>query len=220
MVVLVSGIGPAVRKKLGRLEVPAANAFRGLFFNLNAFESFLGSLPNVQRVLEVGAGDGAVAERLHRAFPDADYLGIDLIDVPGRLYREDRSQVTFKSVPLEEISATELFDLIVMVDVIHHVPIERRLHLLQLARSHVQNGGYFIVKDWNRIPNLSNLVQYRVERHLSGDKTVFYFSPDEWDALLHAVFGSDLLLAKASFPPHVANNFAAAYQIRAETENG
>jgi len=39
------------------------------------------------RILEVGCGTGLATEELRRVFPQAEITGIDILPVPGRLFR-------------------------------------------------------------------------------------------------------------------------------------
>lgn len=169
------GIGTAIRHRLGRWEVPAAEAYRGRFINLDDLAATLGSLAHPKRILEIGCGDGAFAERLCRRYPDAEYLGIDISPHAGRLFRGDRSRATFRTMRTADLVAEdpEPFDLVVVVDVLHHVPEAARLSILTDGAALTSPAGMVAVKDWERGRGLSHLAVYLADRYVTGDKVRF-----------------------------------------------
>ncbi len=168
-------LGPAVRQRLGRFEEPAAEAYRRPFINLDDLGDSLGRIPGVDTILEVGAGEGAVASRLTRVFPTATYLGIDIIDNPGRLFRGDQDRAEFASTEVHRLDADRLFDLVVLVDVLHHVPLAERHQVLADAHAHVKPGGHLVVKEWERSRSAGQAAWYVVDRLVGGDPNVRAF---------------------------------------------
>ena len=55
--------------------------------------------------MEIGCGEGTLAQRLCAAFPDATYVGIDVAEQPGRLFRGDRDRAEFHCLPSGEYLA-------------------------------------------------------------------------------------------------------------------
>src|SRR5918992_3350490 len=113
-------MGPTVRRRLGRLEQPAADMYRRLFFNVPDFAARVRAVVgNRRRIAEIGCGDGEVATALVDTFPDAEYLGIDIAEDPGRRYRgpADRAQFATMRSALLARSEPAKFDLVVIADV-------------------------------------------------------------------------------------------------------
>ena len=106
-------VGKWVRQRLGRYEAMAAEAYRKPFINLDDLRDTVATLPAVRRILEVGAGEGAVADRLSVAFPNATYLELDIIDQPGRLSDGRRDGVEFRTAEVEDLPPADTFDLVV-----------------------------------------------------------------------------------------------------------
>ena len=207
-------IGPFIRKNLGAFEIPASKLFRSLFFSVNEFSDSLEGLNEVQSILEVGAGDGVIAEKLVERFPNADYFGIDIASNPGRLYRGDPSCVRFMQIDLVDLDQDEQFDLVLFVDVLHHIPTELRRTFLVEAISKVRDGGYLMIKDWCSEIDLITYVQYFFERHITGDKSVRYFTENEWNWLLGDVLEKEgVLLSEVRIAPH-KNNFVKIFRVR------
>ena len=80
-------IGPLIRRAFGPYEGAAAEGFRRIFVDLEDFIARLQEwVPNPGLILEVGCGEGAIAERLAKAYPASAILGSDICPTVGRLF--------------------------------------------------------------------------------------------------------------------------------------
>lgn len=201
------GFGSAVRHRLGRFEIPAADAYRNRFIDLDSLATTLASLTSAKRVLEIGSGDGTFAQRLVKAFPDATYVGIDVAPNPGRLYRGDPSRVTFRSITSADyiVEDPEPFDLVTIVDVVHHVPEELRVPILMDAAKLTAPGGMVAVKDWERGKGIAHLMAYTADRYVSGDKTVRFPARDELRNIIETGLPDFDVVCEARIPPRRNN---------------
>lgn len=201
------GFGASVRRRLGRWEVPAADLYRSLFVELDDLAATVASLGNAERILEIGCGDGAFADSLCLTYPQAHYLGIDVSDNPGRLFRGDRSRARFRSITTTELLAERprQFDLVVVVDVLHHVAEDQRAQVLRDAAALTAPAGLIAVKEWERGRGAAHALAYAADRYVSGDATVRFMPEHE----LRQVVGSALpgfeLACKARVPPRRNN---------------
>lgn len=201
-------LGATVRARLGRFETPVADAYRAAFINLDDLVDTIASLANPVRVLEVGCGDGQVANRVCMAWPTASYLGVDVAPEPGRRYVGDRSRVTFRTATTGELVAEGAsgFDVVLIVDVLHHVhtDVARRALLADTARM-TAPGGLIMVKEWEALRNMAHLAGFTSDRYVSGDAGVRFCTSDQLTDLLSAGLpGCEQLLA-ARVPPHRNN---------------
>lgn len=163
-------IGPLVRKMFGPLERPIANGYRSLFFTMDQLVDAIAREIRPCRILEIGCGDGSIAERLVRSFPDAEYLGVDIAPSPGRLFQGSREKVTFRTATASEVAAEfpNAFDLVVICDVMHHVPDELQRDLLDSALQAMSSGGLLVFKDWEHRESLLTQFTYWLETRVSG----------------------------------------------------
>lgn len=198
-------VGPFVRQRLGRFEEPAAEAYRRPFIDLDDLARTLARLDRVCTVLEVGAGEGAMATRVVRAFPQARYLGIDIIRRPGRLFRGDEERAQFCAMDLEDLPPDQLFDLVLLVDVLHHVAPPLREKVLAGARRHVRSGGHLAIKEWERTRSLGQMAWFIVDRYIGGDPNVRAFAPGELMATVARVCPGDQVTIEARVPPRRNN---------------
>lgn len=182
--------GPALRQRLGRLEQPASAAYRALFFNIGSFvERTVAAAPTARRILEIGCGDGDVAGALTEAYPMAEYTGIDVAPAPGRRFRGDRSRASFSVETSTQLLARHPapFDLVIIADVLHHVPEETdRAGLLADAAALTDAGGVVLVKEWERTGSAAYWAGWAADYFISGDRAVHYLNRSNLLALINS----------------------------------
>jgi 2-polyprenyl-6-hydroxyphenyl methylase/3-demethylubiquinone-9 3-methyltransferase len=201
------GIGPLVRRRLGRLERPAAEIYRRVFVDLDAFVTAICErVPAPLRLLEIGCGEGALVERLARAFPGASITAIDICSEPGRLCAAKEPRIRFLQASVGELRAleTETYPLVVIGDVLHHVPQREREEVLEHAAALLAPGGVLVCKEWVRKRTFPYLIGYCADRYILGDD-VHYMSEHELCGLARRVFGARSILSKFRVPPWDCN---------------
>ncbi len=205
-----------MRARLGRWETPAAELYRSVFIDLEDLARTTARLaPSASRILEIGCGDGSVADRMNRLYPDAHYLGIDVGQSPGRRYTGDAGRAQFRSMTSGQLveERPEPFDLILVVDVLHHVPSHAaRVELLQDAAALVAPGGRLLIKDWERHAGLVHTLALLADRYVSGDRTVAFMTAPELRDLLSLALPEMSIDEVTWVRPHRAN---ALYAVTA-----
>lgn len=200
-------LGPLVRRSFGRFERPAVELYRSMFVNLEAFvRSIRATAGSPERVLEIGCGDGVVTERLAAVFPDAQVTGIDVCAQPGRLSRPAGPDVRFLKLSAPELWAQrpDPFQLIVLCDVLHHVPLPERRELLACAAKLVAANGVLVLKEWVRQRTPAYLMGYCADRFITGDDA-HYLSERELHAIASDVFGAGSIRSQFRVPPWDCN---------------
>jgi 2-polyprenyl-6-hydroxyphenyl methylase/3-demethylubiquinone-9 3-methyltransferase len=203
-------LGPAVRRALGRFEPAAARAYRGAFCDLDAMAATLASLvPEARRILEVGCGDGAASAALLRALPEASLVGIDPANpAPGRLFDGDTARVHFRRTSAAGLlaDAPAPFDLVLVCDVLHHVPQpESRVDLLRDAAAMAAPGATVAVKEWEPVGRVAPAFYYVLDRWVAGDPDMHFLSRPELDGVVRAALPGWRLTCEARIPPRRAN---------------
>lgn len=204
-------LGTAVRTRLGRWEIPAADAYRSLFINLEDAATLVASVCPAKRILEIGCGDGSFAQRILERYPDAEYVGIDVASQPGRLFRGDESRATFRSVSSSEFRAEspDAFDLVLLVDVLHHVPAELRPEVLRDIQLLTRPGGHYVVKEWDPSRTLGHWAAWAADRFITGDR-ISHVASGDLKTQLGELLG-DQLVIEARVPPR-RNNYLLGYR--------
>lgn len=196
-------IGPFIRSTFGPYEARVSEFYRSMYLDIESLiKQILQWQPSAKNILEVGCGEGAVTERLSAAYPDARITGIDVTPRVGRLYRGSSDRVRFIQRDVQEIAATEprQYDLVVLCDVLHHVPVVFRKGLLDAVRATLKPGGAFVFKDWERNHTPIHWLCYASDRWLTGDRVV-YLTRDEMREILALSYGATALVADATIAP-------------------
>jgi 2-polyprenyl-3-methyl-5-hydroxy-6-metoxy-1,4-benzoquinol methylase len=196
-------IGPAVRRMFGSYERQISDAYRSIYLDVGAFvEQMRRWTPNAKKILEVGCGEGAVTQRLIAAYPDANITAIDITPRIGRLFQGSHDRVRFIRCAVQEIAVTEAgrYDLVVLSDVMHHVPVELRQGLLDAIRKALGPGATFVFKDWQRNYMPIHWLCYASDRWLTGDN-ISYMTREEMRERLARSFGEAALVAETRIRP-------------------
>lgn len=206
-------LGPLVRSMFGPYERQISEAYRGIYFDLDSFVCCAKQWrPTAGRLLEVGCGEGAVTERLKSAYPQAEITAIDISPRLGRLYQGPRDAVRFIQCNVQDIAAAEAgrYDLVVLCDVLHHVPLHLRRNLLDAIRMTLAPGGALAIKEWERNATPIHWLCYASDRWLTEDR-ISYMTRGELRETLTASFGAAAIVDEARFAPW-SNNLATLVQ--------
>lgn len=201
------GIGPLVRRAFGRHERRVSEIYRGAFLDLDDLvDSIRGSVKAPAEILEIGCGDGLMTERIALAFPASSLTGIDICNQPGRLYSATRARARFLRVGTEELSNTDRarYHLVVICDVLHHVPHSNWPRFLTSAARLMADGGTLILKDWIRQPTLPYAFGYLSDRLITGDR-IRHPQRSELRQLARDVFGEQAIRAEFRVKPWSCN---------------
>lgn len=99
------------------------------------------------RVLEVGCGEGFVAEQLAGQY--TEYVGIDyskgLIEIARERRRGTGAKISFIESDLFRFHDTRPFDVVLMIGVLHHIPMQAEA--LQHAVSFLRPGGVLVLNE-------------------------------------------------------------------------
>jgi SAM-dependent methyltransferase len=131
-------------------------------FNIEPFRPYLA---NGIRLLDVGCGNGRLAETLERSGYTLDYLGIEqspelIADATHRCRQLENIHADFRLVNIASpdwsaaLSATPPFDLAVTLAVLHHIPgFAQRANALREIRRLVKANGVLVLSNWQFLNN-------------------------------------------------------------------
>jgi 2-polyprenyl-3-methyl-5-hydroxy-6-metoxy-1,4-benzoquinol methylase len=214
-------IGPTIRGLFGAYERQVTEAYRSIYIDIDALVELIQRWqPTATNILEVGCGEGAVTERLEVAYPGAKITAIDITPRIGRLFRGPRDHVRFKQCRIQDIAEMESaqYDLVVLSDVMHHVPPALRQEILDGIRAALAPNGAFIFKDWQRNNAPIHWLCHASDRWLTGDRIV-YMTRDEMRERLTRSFGSAALIDEARIGPWW-NNIVMLIRATCQTTSG
>lgn len=187
----------------GTHEHRISDAYRSIFLDIDALvEQMCRWVPNAHNILEVGCGEGAVTQRLRLAYPKAQITAIDITARIGRLYRGSYERVRFVQCTVQQIAEAEsgAYDLAVLSDVLHHVPIELRQEILDAVSLTLKRPGTLFFKDWQRSHTPIHWLCFLSDRWLTGDR-IRYMTREQMRESLARSFGDTALVAECRIAP-------------------
>jgi trans-aconitate methyltransferase len=196
-----------IRRAFGRHERLVSEAWRAIFVSLDDWTRLLHEwAPGARHILELGCGEGYSTERLVATFPEAWIEAIDVSPNLGRLYAGPAERVRFRQMFAEELAAEApaSFDLIILSDVMHHVPVPARASLLSAAKALLAPGGVLAFKDWHRSATPIHAAVHASDRLLTGDR-VAYMTRKEARVMLETAFGAGCITGEGWVRPWRAN---------------
>jgi len=111
-------------------------------------------IPEGACVFDVGCGGGVLLLLLAVTRPDVTGIGVDTSEAAIDLARQAvrrcasaRNRISFAVCSETSDWPQGTFDVVCLVDVLHHVPPDRQLELLSEAAQRVKPGGMLIYKD-------------------------------------------------------------------------
>jgi 2-polyprenyl-6-hydroxyphenyl methylase/3-demethylubiquinone-9 3-methyltransferase len=205
-------LGPAVRALFGRYEHEVAALYRSMFVNFDNFADVIAQWASEpRRILEVGCGEGALTERLAGLFPSAEILAIDITPRAGRLYRGRSDGARFETIEVQKLAdrGEAPFDLIILADVMHHIPGPLRPEILKSIGALMAPDGQFLMKDWGRNRAAIHWICHAADRWITGDK-VHYLSADEGEEIVRQQLPALQTRARGTIRPW-RNNYALLF---------
>lgn len=183
-----------------------ATSCRGVprfFVNLDDFIADVKqSVPDATSILEVGCGEGAICQRLQEKYPASQVTGIDITPNVGRLFQGSQDRVRFINSTIQDYApqASGIHDLILIADVLHHVPWSMHDEFLQHVTQTLAPDGWLIIKDWERRLNPIHALGYFSDRVLTGDK-IRYGRLDDLKEIAIRTCGSESIQKVARYKP-------------------
>jgi SAM-dependent methyltransferase len=133
----------------------------------------------VKRLLEYGCGIGRNIPFLQEAFPHSVIVGSDISSASLDVARRNNAGVEF----LEEnknLECTELFDVVFVAGVFHHVPVSQREDVARTIFNRLSPGGLLFVFEHNPF----NPVTRRIVSSCPYDEGVVLIKPSKMKGIL------------------------------------
>jgi O-methyltransferase domain len=173
-------IGGVTRRILGPAFPIAGNAYRAIFVDVRAVARAIPELPQGGLLLDVGGGDGEILNHLLDLQPTIRVVAVDLAsDIGGGLRPDLQSRIDLRPATSvsQYVEAGQPADMVLLSDVLHHVPDEQREELIRdVLRSFGKNPPLIIVKDI--VPEgFRSWLSFWSDRYISGDSGANPISP-------------------------------------------
>lgn len=141
-------------------------------------------LPDAGTILDLGCGEGILANRLARALPHCRVLGYDL--------DEQRVELAARNAPPNaRFEVRDVFDLpqgliadgAILNDVVHHVPFRRQRELLAGVLRQLRPGAALVHKEVDRLDGVDFALTRFFDSRLYPEDSLSFRSLDDWLAL-------------------------------------
>jgi SAM-dependent methyltransferase len=133
----------------------------------------------VCRLLEYGCGIGRNIPFLQQAFPDAVVMGSDISGASLEVARRDNTEVEFFRED-DNVDPTNLFDLIFVAGVFHHIPVARRVDVAITLSNRLAPSGRLFVFEHNPF----NPITRRIVNNCPYDEDAVLLKPSELKRIL------------------------------------
>jgi SAM-dependent methyltransferase len=138
--------------------------------------------PTPRRILEYGCGTGRNIPRIAARFPGAVVTGCDVSEKSLGVARRANPGVAFFPAGAKAGAPREPFDLVVVANVLHHVPPPERSGVMAEIRSVLSPGGSLVVFEHNPY----NPVTRRLVSTCPFDRDAVLLPPRQTETLLSA----------------------------------
>lgn len=201
-------IGSIIRTAAGPFEKQLCSLYRSVFMNVRrCMEQIQRAIPNGSAVIDVGGGDGEMLNHLLRLRPDIEVVMLDMRDNIGQFLAPDvRDRVILRpstSLAAFRSESGELADVLIVSDVVHHVPVNMRNQFIDDCVSMTKPGGILIIKDIAP-GGMTAALSVLADRYITGDRHVTLMLPADLAALIESFGCTKIgeLLARRELPNH------------------
>ena len=211
-------LGNIARRVLGRHFPRVGRAYRSLFVDLNkvAF-SISPHIPMGAVIVDVGGGDGEPLNPLLSLRPDVTVKLIDPSSSVGQLIAPDFIQRVqlHPGMSMEDFSRRlgHRPEVILISDVVHHVPAEaRRAFFMQLRTlaGGADDQVRIIIKDVEP-GHLRSTLGLLADRYISGDRATSLVGRAAMCALVASAFGAAVTLVESDLMRVDSPNYALVF---------
>ncbi len=209
-------IGSLARRTLGpRVFHVVGRYYTRLFADYSRIAPLLAAeIPPGAHVLDVGGGDGAPLNFVLSARAN---VTVTMIDIAANIGDAIQAPLRARVEILPKTSLLEYSEshpnagvVVIMLDVLHHVPPAERAGLLRdlLTLAHRPATLRVIFKDIEPDGSWSARMNYFADRYISNDRNTSHIGRRELSALLGREFGPDIAIRETGLydlqPPHYA----------------
>jgi cyclopropane fatty-acyl-phospholipid synthase-like methyltransferase len=193
MYILPMSLGSLARTILGQRWFPVVGGwYRGVFVDLERVVDCLPELPAGARILDIGGGDGQMINILLARHPEVAITMLDMSPRLGSFLKPEWKERVrlFPATSLRDYAKAEheVPDLVIIGDVIHHVPEERRTEFFADLRTVLRGQATTLfVKDLEP-GHFRSTLSVLADRYVSGDKRVSLASREAVTLLVREAF--------------------------------
>ncbi len=140
---------------------------------------------NEKKILDIGCGDCSFLLLINKYKNFKSLSGID-INISEKTFNICKANniCVYKSNSLDVFNQ-EKYDVVTIIDVLHHIKIEERIYFIQGAFKLVKPGGQLVIKDMNDRPIFHALMN-RIHDLIFARESINYFNFKELENYLES----------------------------------
>lgn len=149
-------------------------------WRLASFGKLEALVPKEGKILDFGCGSGILANFLALNSNQREIVGMDIWDEKikqARRVSQEIENISFVSQEIEDIEGK--FNVIVMQDVLHHLPKDEQKQTLLRLKNSLAENGMLIIQDIDKKSFPKYLIGWFVDALFCGYKNISYRSRDE-----------------------------------------
>lgn len=188
---------------------------RFIIININMLHILSLCMRGKVRVLEIGCGFGLFGCYFAARNPRLQYHGIDLSRKRIDMARRATGHLQLSNIRFEagdacgELNLGEQYDVIVMMDLMHHLPDEGKHHLLSTVLPRLRPDGRLIIKDIARKPALKLFFTWALDVLMTRSFDMWYWDARRFRAAVDPSFHMETYPIADWLPyPHVVYVFS------------
>jgi 2-polyprenyl-3-methyl-5-hydroxy-6-metoxy-1,4-benzoquinol methylase len=166
---------------------------RFTIININILHILALCLRGKRRVLDVGCGFGLFGCYFSALYPEITYCGIDIN--PKRIALANQAaarlglrNATFLQGDARELSLSDQFDAVMMIDLLHHLQDGSKQALLTACASHLAADGRLIIKDVTTHPFHELAFTWALDVLMTRGLEMWYWNEEKFHTLLNGLF--------------------------------
>lgn len=154
------------------------------------FDKVLAYAPSKGRIVEIGCGTGICANLLALDGAGREVAGYDLnpkVIAAATQTLHGRSNIKFQTADVKESVAKESADVIVAVDLFHHLNADVQTAVVTQVYQLLKPGGLFLLKDLDRRPRWKYYANYLHDTLMAcGNPHIYIRGREEYCRLLES----------------------------------
>ncbi|HLP80143.1 MAG TPA: class I SAM-dependent methyltransferase [Acidobacteriota bacterium] len=122
------------------------STFIKLRFLICPFDEIATLIPNKGRLLDIGTGYGLFPNYLKDIKPQLNITAIDYDKKRIEVAKTTTKNIQFKACDATQVKR-EKYDIILLIDLLHHIDYQKQETLIKLCKSMLNKGGILLIKD-------------------------------------------------------------------------
>lgn len=215
-----------LRRIIGAYDSALVRAYchcRFLIININILHILGLCMKGKMRILDIGCGFGLFGCYFAARYPGIQYHGLDLNEnrMKAATLAAQRLGLTnarFECRDARSLNLHEMYDAVIMIDLMHHLPLEGKRHVFRTVQDHLAPGGCLIIKDVMRRPAYKLFFTWALDVLMTKSFEMWYWNPRDFREAVDPAFSVNLYPISDWLPyPHIVYLFDSATAPPAES---